>query len=429
MKKLIILNYQREIPPFMITEIKYAEKYFEHVEYITPCLYNDNSFEIENDKVHVTQINKMMNWKDFFYSFLGLFRKEVWLDVLKAFKNKKLSKDFFRHLMLEIYPGEVLYQETKKYINTHCQDDQVCLLSTWFNCNAYATARLKKKYNYVYAVSYAHAFEVNPERGRFIDISLNAFKHKYLDKVFFISKNVLYKYLQELNCPKQNFINKIEVHYLGSKNTERLYSKCDKGVFNILSCSGMVEVKRLDLILGVLEKWEIGKIIWTHIGSGPLWEETKRYAEYIEQKNPKVKIRLLGKKNNREVHAYYKTNPIDLFINVSVSEGLPVSIMEAISYGVPVIATNVGGTSEVVTDNHGYLMSPDINSEEIRQIMEKYWKLPTKQKKKMRESAKLLWDAEFDSEKNAAWFYSQLSEAITKNKSWDKRTNDGKKIS
>jgi len=47
---------------------------------------------------------------------------------------------------------------------------------------------------------------------------------------------------------------------------------------------------------------------------------------------------------HNDVLNYYASNPVDVFINTSSSEGLPVSIMEAMSFGIPVIATNVGGT-------------------------------------------------------------------------------------
>lgn len=53
------------------------------------------------------------------------------------------------------------------------------------------------------------------------------------------------------------------------------------------------------------------------------------------------------------------------FLNVSSSEGVPVSIMEAISFNIPVVATNVGGTSEIVTDETGILLSSDPTAEEI----------------------------------------------------------------
>ena len=38
-----------------------------------------------------------------------------------------------------------------------------------------------------------------------------------------------------------------------------------------------------------------------------------------------------------------------LFINTSESEGIPVSIMEALSFGIPVIAPDIGGISEIIT--------------------------------------------------------------------------------
>ena len=39
-----------------------------------------------------------------------------------------------------------------------------------------------------------------------------------------------------------------------------------------------------------------------------------------------------------------QAQPYHVFLNVSSSEGVPVSIIEAMSFGIPCIATNVGGT-------------------------------------------------------------------------------------
>ena len=55
MKTLIILNYQREIPPFMQTIIKYAKDMYEDVYYITPKLKIDNRDTVGFDNVHVIQ--------------------------------------------------------------------------------------------------------------------------------------------------------------------------------------------------------------------------------------------------------------------------------------------------------------------------------------------------------------------------------------
>ena len=52
-------------------------------------------------------------------------------------------------------------------------------------------------------------------------------------------------------------------------------------------------------------------------------------------------------------------NNADVYILPSYSEGLPISILEAMSYKMPIIATNVGGIPEIVLNSqNGYLITP-----------------------------------------------------------------------
>jgi glycosyltransferase involved in cell wall biosynthesis len=54
---------------------------------------------------------------------------------------------------------------------------------------------------------------------------------------------------------------------------------------------------------------------------------------------------------------------LDLFINTSLHEGIPMSVLEAMGYGIPVIAPCVGGLSEIIDNGvDGYLI-PQHNSE------------------------------------------------------------------
>ena len=79
---------------------------------------------------------------------------------------------------------------------------------------------------------------------------------------------------------------------------------------------------------------------------------------------------LLGNVQNSEIQKFYSKNNVDIFINFSNSEGIPVSIMEALSYGIPVVATDVGGTSEIVTSSVGALIHSNANTEELSRVIE-----------------------------------------------------------
>ena len=62
---------------------------------------------------------------------------------------------------------------------------------------------------------------------------------------------------------------------------------------------------------------------------------------YLEQELP-------GAMDNRALMEYYSREPVSCLVNVSSSEGLPVSLMEAASFGFPALATAVGGTPEAL---------------------------------------------------------------------------------
>ena len=52
-------------------------------------------------------------------------------------------------------------------------------------------------------------------------------------------------------------------------------------------------------------------------------------------------------------------NEVDVFVLPSYNEGLPISILEAMSYNLPIISTKVGGIPEVLKNEYnGYLINP-----------------------------------------------------------------------
>ena len=74
-----------------------------------------------------------------------------------------------------------------------------------------------------------------------------------------------------------------------------------------------------------------------------------------------------GHLSKEKVYDIYRTTHCKLFINTSFSEGRPVSIMEALAFGIPVVASNVGGNPELVkNDYNGILFPLEIDNIKIR---------------------------------------------------------------
>jgi glycosyltransferase involved in cell wall biosynthesis len=169
------------------------------------------------------------------------------------------------------------------------------------------------------------------------------------------------------------FAHKLFVSRLGVPFNGMASSSGDK-VLRIVSCSNLYVVKRVIKIAEALQGVNSFQIEWTHIGDG-IPELRSNLLSLTKQLPENIKFNFLGRINNSQIMDYYKSNPIDLFINVSVSEGVPVSIMEALSFGIPVIATNVGGTGELVNEKCGELIDPYFETSELAQSIRNFYRI------------------------------------------------------
>ncbi len=106
------------------------------------------------------------------------------------------------------------------------------------------------------------------------------------------------------------------------------------------------------------------------MGGGDDLIEVSNYAKSILlEKN--IKFKFFGHVTNDFVTTYYTDYCVDLFVNLSDSEGVPVSIMEAMSYGVPAIGFNVGGMSDILSIKHGFLFDKDMKIYDIVNFISK----------------------------------------------------------
>jgi glycosyltransferase involved in cell wall biosynthesis len=172
----------------------------------------------------------------------------------------------------------------------------------------------------------------------------------------------------------------------------------------------MVPVKRLELLIAGLA--ELGnrepatRIHWTHIGDGPLARQLRNAAARTFPSN--VAYQFLGQVDNKGVFDYYRHHPVDAFVNVSASEGVPVSIMEAQSCGIPVVATSVGGVPEIVNDENGILLPRDVTAEDLSEVLRTTVHMRDRMADKRRAS-KAMWRQRYNARLNYSQFVNEIA--------------------
>ncbi len=207
--------------------------------------------------------------------------------------------------------------------------------------------------------------------------------------------------------------NKVHTFRLGVLRGGKASFSTD-GIFRIASCSSLKPVKRVHLIPEVLRQVDF-PIFWTHIGDGPEMSRVLRSVNKTKKERPLFLVNLMGYLDNKKVLEFYETNPVDLFINVSSSEGIPVSIMEALSRGIPVLATDVGGNSEIIdqAEGSGWLIPAQFSltdlSRLIERIEEEHLHLPAKDK------AYLVWERNYNGLHNYRIFSEWILANLKKN--------------
>lgn len=192
----------------------------------------------------------------------------------------------------------------------------------------------------------------------------------------------------EIGLRHMRFLHKdtrcqIELFRLGVVNNGEVQSSNDN-ILRIVSCSYLSSVKRVHLISEALACVSF-PIEWIHIGDGPLLFQLQ---ESIVKLPNNIKVELLGMMDPNELIPFYKQRKIDLFLNVSSSEGVAMTILEALSLGIPTFATNAGGSSEVIDDMVGRIFDINFVPQQLAIYLEEFYKMPVEKKSQMRQRAK-----------------------------------------
>jgi colanic acid/amylovoran biosynthesis glycosyltransferase len=187
-------------------------------------------------------------------------------------------------------------------------------------------------------------------------------------------------HLQKL-YPDLNY--KIKLFRLGTLGNGKQSKSSTDGIFRVVSCSYLSKVKRVGLMVESLQYISF-PILWRHVGDG---NERREIDELIRKYKLEDKFIIEGFIDTHELLDFYTSNSFDLFVNVSASEGVPMSIMESLSVSIPVMATGVGGNGELVDDSVGKILAPNPTAHELASALSDYYHLPAAVKEQKRQKA------------------------------------------
>lgn len=194
------------------------------------------------------------------------------------------------------------------------------------------------------------------------------------------------------------------VNRIGTRNNMPQY-KHDTHRIVLLSNAWIQPLKRIDLLVKALALIDDIEIEWIHVGddygTGRFPALKKLAADYLDTK-PNVKYEFVGRKTLQQLYEIYTNRRVNLFINLSTTEGTPVSMMESISFGVPVIGTSVGGVPEIIADGvNGLLIPAEINEQDVAGKIKQWFYMTAEKKEEMSANARRIWSEKFDADKNS----------------------------
>lgn len=368
--------------------------------------YDQTCLNLKKENLEVFVLN-FQSYKSTTYFFKALLYLPIlikeYLSCKVYFLKPKCFISNFSSFLRAIYIADEL---SSFYTKHGYKSDDSIHYSFWFNNWTTSLAVLKKKQLISNFYARTHGTDLFEDRVPLIKkIPFRSFQLKYIDKVFSVSKTgadyLINKY--------PNFKNKINTCYLGTtfhgKNPFN-----ETGIFTIVSCAKIRNIKRIHLIANILFYIDM-PIRWVHFGSENKGDPTISYLNEnlnrlkIQKKN--IEILFKGDVENEEIFNFYLNNSVNLFLSVSETEGLPVSMMEAISCGIPIMATDVGGCHEIVTESTGELIPENFNPELVSKKIVAF-SLSNKNSHEFRERIVIFWNTYFNSEKNIDTFFNKL---------------------
>ena len=280
--------------------------------------------------------------------------------------------------------------------------------SFWGKESAYALLLLKRSFPSMKAVSRFHGCDLYLSRGIGNVLPFRSAFGQDLDRLFFISEHGRGYWLDHFPCEGPD---RSAVRLLGCAPPEVGPAVSGPGPLRLFSCSSAIPLKRIGLLIRALSLIpDPVPVFWTHVGGGPELDALRSEADAQLSAKPNVRYSFTGPLPNERIRPLYVREGAGLFINVSESEGLPVSMMEAMSVGIPLMGTDVGGVSELIGPDTGILLPADPSPKEIADAIAGFALLAPEERSRLSENARALWSDRLNADENAVRFARELED-------------------
>ena len=353
----------------------------------------DNFFIENSDNRKIKTIIRIM--QSFFFI---VFYKEL-------LTNNMLNRDKIRTFFRSITKYITFRKNFDIYFRNRGDMKNSVVYTYWNDEATYALQSLKEKYGYK-LVSRIHRFDIYKEWQLSNYMPLKSQFVTDIDKIYTLTSSAT-NYLHDTYGFDMKLL---ELSRLGVEDYGIKTLANEVHTLHVTSCSYLISVKKVDKIIDALviisKKTPHVNYIWTHIGSGELYDMLVQLAHDKLDKLVNVEFEFKGYFQNRAIYDFYKNNKIDLFMNVSESEGVPVSIMEAMSCRIPIVAPDVGGISDMLISNvNGVLLSSEAKVIEIAQALEK---IEMFKSDKIRDNSYEIYQDKYSAKKNYTLFLAKI---------------------
>lgn len=154
--------------------------------------------------------------------------------------------------------------------------------------------------------------------------------------------------------------DKTSVQFLGNTRIYRATNPpADSDEITFCTVARFHPVKRLPQTAALLSRLAAAhpehRFRWILIGDG---SDRPAIEQEREQAPSNLTVELRGQMDNADIQHLYATRHIDFFLLLSSSEGTPIALCEALAYGIPIVASHVGGMPILLGSEKPGLVAP-----------------------------------------------------------------------